>query len=166
MKPYSYRNDDTIPAFDDSSPIVFMDGECVLCSKAARLLSKMDKRQEFKICPTQSPLGQVMFKHYDLSPTDPESWLYLYEGKAYTSMDAVIRVGWKLGGIGIAPVIFRVLPTSWQNRLYGLLARNRYRIWGKTDMCSIPDPELKKRLILQSYNQTVSYSNKNGLVKE
>ncbi len=145
--PNSYRTDPAVPAFDDSGPVTVMDGECVLCGFGARLLARFDKAAEFRICRAQTELGRSLFLHYGLSPDDPESWLYLVDGRAYTSLDAVIRVGNRVGGFGLLLQPLRLLPRALQDWLYRLVATNRYRLFGRTDMCAIPDPGLRARLI-------------------
>ena len=144
---YSYRNDPAVPDFDDDGPRVFMDGECVLCTTGARLIARFDKANEFRIIRVQSDTGQAVLKHYGLDPGDPESWLYLAEGKAYSSLDGMIRAGARIGGPGRLMQIFRVLPRSVQDWLYRRLARNRYALFGRTDMCTVPDSELRARLV-------------------
>lgn len=147
LPPHSYRSDPTVPAFDDSRPVTVMDGECVLCSIGARLLVRMDKAGEFRICRLQTPLGRSLLLHYGLSPQDPDSWLYLVDGRAFTSLDAIIRVGRRVGGAGWLLQPLRILPRSLQDWLYRRLARSRYRLFGRTDMCSLPDPALRARLM-------------------
>lgn len=144
---YSYRTDPQVPEFDDSGPLTVMDGECVLCSFGARLIARFDKAEEFRICRAQTPLGQALFHHYGLSFNDPESWLYIVDGRAYTSLDAMIRAGRRVGGAGFLLQPLRLIPRSVQDWLYRKLARNRYRLFGRTDMCSIPDPALRARLL-------------------
>ena len=144
---YSYRKDPDVPAFDDSVPLVFMDGTCVLCTAGARAIARFDRKGEFRICPVQSPLGQAVLKHYGLEPDDPESWLYVVDGKAYASLDAIIRVASRLGGVGRFLQALRVLPRPAQDWLYRRIARNRYRLFGRTDMCTVPDPALRARLM-------------------
>jgi len=146
-KPYSYRTDPDVPAFDDGRPMTVMDGQCVLCSVGARLIARFDKVGEFRICRAQTPLGQSLLRHYGLSPSDPESWLYLVDGRAFTSLDAMIRVGRRVGGPGWLLQLLRLMPRAFQDWLYRKLARNRYRLFGRTDMCSIPDPALRARLM-------------------
>lgn len=147
QEPYSYRTDAAVPPFDDSGPVTVMDGECALCSVGARLIARFDRRAEFRICRVQTPLGASLLRHYGLSPDDPESWLYLVDGNAYTSLDAMVRAGARVGGPGVLLQPLRLLPTVVQDWLYRGLARNRYRIFGRTDMCGIPDPALRARLI-------------------
>lgn len=145
--PYSYRDDRQVPAFPDESPIVFMDGSCALCSMGARAIARFDRREEFLIATTEGPLGQAVLRHYGLDPSDPDSWLYLEEGRAYTSMDAIIRVGRRLGGLGKGLAVFSILPRGMQDWLYARIARNRYRLLGRADLCAIPDPAVQRRLI-------------------
>jgi predicted DCC family thiol-disulfide oxidoreductase YuxK len=145
--PYSYRAEPKVPSFDDSHPITIMDGECMLCSVGARLIARFDKKAEFRICRAQSELGQALLGHYGLSLRDPESWLYIVNGQAFTSLDAMIRVGRRMGGLGWLLQALRLIPSSMQDYLYRKLARNRYRLFGRVDMCSIPDPALRARLM-------------------
>jgi predicted DCC family thiol-disulfide oxidoreductase YuxK len=144
---YSYRDDPRVPAFDDRGPIVFMDGECALCSTCARLISRLDRSGEFRICRVQSATGRAVCAYYGLDPDDATTWLYLVDGAAYGSLDAIIRAGWRLGGIGRIMIVFRALPRGAQDWLYRRVARSRYRLFGRADMCETPDPALKARLM-------------------
>jgi len=145
--PYSYRLDDTVPRFDDTLPLTVMDGECALCSAGARLIARFDKAREFRICRVQSKLGAALLRHYGLDADNPESWLYIVDGRAYTSLDGMIRAGSRLGGAGWVLQPLRLLPRPVQNWLYRRLARNRYRLFGRKDICALPDPELRARLM-------------------
>jgi predicted DCC family thiol-disulfide oxidoreductase YuxK len=152
MKPaiqaqYSYRSDARVARFEDRGPVVFMDGNCVLCTRTARIIGKLDRKGEFRICPVQTALGQAILTHYGLDTEDPDSWLYLDGGRAYTSMDAMIRAGTRLGGLGHAVRVLQILPRGAQDWLYRRIARNRYAVFGRTDMCALPDPALRRRLI-------------------
>jgi predicted DCC family thiol-disulfide oxidoreductase YuxK len=146
-KTYSYREDSSVPRFDDSAPIAFMDGECALCTGVARFIARLDKRGEFRICPIQSALGQAIFQHYGLDFSNPESWLYLRGGNAFASLDAVIEAGNRLGGPARLLRAFTAMPQPARDWLYRRIARNRYAIFGRAEMCSIPDPSLKQRLL-------------------
>ncbi len=144
---YSYRADSTVPPFDDKGPVVFMDGDCVLCSATARTIVRLDKAGEFRICPIQSEIGRAVLSHYGLDANNPDSWLYLVDGKAYASLDGAIRAGIRLGGVGQALRVLMILPRPIQDWLYRRIARNRYSLFGREEMCAIPDPALKKRLL-------------------
>jgi predicted DCC family thiol-disulfide oxidoreductase YuxK len=94
---FSYRRDLAVPRFDDHSPIVIMDGQCALCTRGARLICRLDRRGEFKIVPSHCDLARVLC-HYGVNAAAPAIWLYLEDGKAYGSMEAIVRVGSRLGG--------------------------------------------------------------------
>ncbi|MEM1162319.1 MAG: DCC1-like thiol-disulfide oxidoreductase family protein [Pseudomonadota bacterium] len=144
---YSYRSDPAVPDFDDDGPVAFMDGECALCTRGARLIARYDRSGQIRICPVLSPTGTAVMRHYGLDPAAPDSWLMLIDGRAYTSLDAIIRAGTLIGGAGHLLSVFRLLPRPVQDWLYRRLARNRFRIAGRTDMCAVPDPALRRRLI-------------------
>lgn len=144
---YSYRPDPQVPQFDDSGPVTVMDGECVLCTFGARLIARFDTEHAIRICPADTPLGQALLHHYGLRANDPESWLYLENGRAYGSLDAMIRCGRRVGGIGLILQPLRLLPRPIADWIYLRIARNRYAVLGRTDMCATSDPALRARLI-------------------
>ncbi len=140
---YSYRVDPAVPAFDDSGPLALVDGECALCSRMARLICRLDRRGEFRIAPIQGPLGRALLAHYGLDADDPTTWLYLEDGVAYAAFDAVARAGRRLGGLGWLAVPLRLAPAS----IYRFAATRRLRWFGRADLCALPDPELRRRLL-------------------
>jgi len=144
---YAYRDDPAVPDFDDSGPIVFMDANCALCSSGARLIDRFDRTRRFRICPVQSPLGTAFLRHLGIDADDPDTWVFLDNGIAYTSLDAMIRAGARIGGPGWLLQVARPLPRSTQDRLYGWIASNRYRWFGSADLCSLPSPTLHARLM-------------------
>lgn len=124
-----------------------MDAHCSLCACGAAWIAHNDHREEFRIVPLQSQLGDALMKHYAMDPADPTSWLFLLDGQAYASLEAFMRVGRRLGRIWNILMVFQVLPIRLQDTLYALVARNRYRWFGSGDLCSLPDPEVQKRLM-------------------
>lgn len=144
---YCYLKDDTVPEFLAGDVFTVMDAHCSLCARGAAWIARNDKAEEFRIVPLQSDLGRALMRHYGLDPEDPTSWLYLENGRAYSSLDAFIRVGRRLGGLWSGLTFLRILPKILQDILYRAVARNRYRLFGSTDLCTLPDPEVQKRLI-------------------
>jgi predicted DCC family thiol-disulfide oxidoreductase YuxK len=144
--PFSYRDDPSVPPFDDGGPIAIMDGECALCASGARAIARFDRARRFRIGCTGSPLGAALVRHFGLDPADPETWLYLEDGRAWSGMEAIIRIGARLGGPGRLLGIMRACPRPAREWLYRRIAHNRYR-FGHADLCAIPDPELRSRLL-------------------
>ncbi len=95
----------------------------------------------------QSELGAALLTHYGLDPEDPVSWLYLDEGVAYTSLDAIIRVGVRLGGMSSLLKGLAWVPRPVQDAAYRVIARNRYRLSRRVDLCALPEPAIQKRLL-------------------
>jgi predicted DCC family thiol-disulfide oxidoreductase YuxK len=146
-EPFSYLRDACVPDFDDTGPVTVVDGDCALCTIGARLIARFDRSAEFRICPIQTELGSALLRHYGLDASDPESWLYIVDGNAFTSLDGIIRAGARVGGAGWLLQPLRLIPRSAQDWLYQKIARNRYRVFGRKDMCAMPDPALRARLI-------------------
>lgn len=144
---YSYRDDPLVPDFDDSAPVAFMDGGCVLCTRGARVIARLDRRLGIRICPVDTPLGKAMLHHLGLDPEDTETWVYLRDGTAHASLAAMIRLGKDIGGVGYLLAPLGLLPRGVQDWLYRRIARNRYALFGRTDMCAIPDGKLRRRLL-------------------
>ena len=145
---FSWRTDPAVPRFQDSGTVVFMDGECVLCMSGARLIDRFDRKRQIGISPTQSVLGNAILKHFGMAPEDPDSWLVLDNGAAYTALDAIIHLGSRIGGIGHLLRIFSVLPKPLRDWLYHRIARNRYAILGRRKTCELPTRSLQARLIV------------------
>lgn len=146
-QPYSFRDDPSVPTFDDKAPIAVMDAECAICSWGARMIHRLDVSGEVRICPIQSPLGAALLTHYGLEPTDPSSWLFIDKGMPYVDFEAVLHAGWQFGGWGRVTAVLQIFPKPLRDWLYQRLARNRYAVFGRSDMCAIPDAAFQKRLL-------------------
>ena len=144
---FSYLQDKSVPPFAAGAIFTVMDARCSLCARGAAWIAHNDRAEQFKIIPLQSDIGSALMLHYGLDPSDPTSWLYLEDGRAYSSLDAFIRVGRRLGGVWNGITVLRILPTTLQDFLYRAVARNRYRLFGTADLCSLPDAEVQKRLV-------------------
>jgi predicted DCC family thiol-disulfide oxidoreductase YuxK len=144
---YSYRGDPAVPAFDDSAPVAVMDAQCAICSWGARMIHRLDRAGTTRICPIQSPLGMALLHHYGLNPQDPTSWLFLDHGTAHRDFEAVLHAGRRFGGLGLVTQSLRLIPRPLRDWLYLRLARNRYRLFGRADLCALPDPALQQRIL-------------------
>ncbi len=145
--PYSFRDDPDVPAFDATVPVAVMDAECAICSWGARMIHRLDRSGTVRICPVQTPLGGALMRHYGLDPADPASWLFIDAGVAHVDFDAVIHAGRRFGGVGHLTAGLRILPKPVRDWLYRRLARNRYAVFGRGDMCALPDPAFRRRLM-------------------
>ena len=145
--PYSFRDDPSVPRFDDAAPVAVMDAECAICSWGARMIHRLDRSGRVRICPIQSPLGAALLRHYGLKAEDPSTWLFIDEGHAHVDFDAVIHAGQRFGGWGRLTAVLWILPKPLRDWLYRRLARNRYALFGRADLCALPDPAFQRRLL-------------------
>ena len=131
----------------EQAPMAVMDADCALCSFGARMIHRLDKTGTIRICPVQTRLGQMLLTKHGITATNPESWLFIADGRVWTDFDAMAEVGLRCGGLGRLLGLLRLIPKPLRDWLYARVARNRYAVFGRGDMCAIPDPAFRARLI-------------------
>ncbi|MDC0598420.1 thiol-disulfide oxidoreductase DCC family protein [Gammaproteobacteria bacterium] len=146
-EPYSYNKDPALVDFPDDRPIIIFDGYCVLCSRWAQFVIRHDPQGKFRLLAAQSQLGYSLYKHYGLDPEDYESNILIAEGLAWFKSEGTIRMFEGLGLPWSVMRVFRILPVSFRDKLYSVLARNRFRLFGKRETCFVASPETKARFL-------------------
>ncbi len=144
---YSYRQESSVPSFDDTRPLVIYDGVCVLCSRAMRNIARRDRSGAIQFASAQSPLGRALFRHYRLDPVAFETVLLLRDGRAFGKMDMALEMARLIGGPWRLSAIFLPLPRRFRDMAYDLVAKNRYRLFGRTETCMLPDASWRARVI-------------------
>lgn len=144
---FSYRSDPAVPAFPDDHPVIVYDGVCVLCSGAMRAIARRDRRQRYRFVSGQSALGTALFKHYGLDPHNFETVLLIADGRAHGKLDMARRVAGEIGGPWRLFELFAIMPGAMQDWCYDLIAKNRYRLFGRSDVCIAPDASWRARII-------------------
>jgi predicted DCC family thiol-disulfide oxidoreductase YuxK len=119
--------------------ILVFDGHCHLCSGWARFLMRHRVEPPFQLVAMQSEAGRALLSSHAIDPDDPASFLVLDGPQELTQSDAVIHVIAALGGAWRCAQAARILPRRWRDGLYRLLARNRYRWFGRRDTCYLAD---------------------------
>lgn len=145
--PYSYRDDPAVPPFPDDRPLIVFDGVCALCSGFVRFVVRHDHARAFRFVSAQSPLGQALMRHWHLDPVNYESNLLIVGGRAFGKMAAFVRIMHGLGGRWRLAGLVGMLPARAADWLYDRIALNRYRLFGRTQACMIPDPSWRDRLL-------------------
>jgi predicted DCC family thiol-disulfide oxidoreductase YuxK len=147
MKPFSYKNDPAVPAFPDDHPIIIFDGHCVMCSGFAQFILKHDRQDTFRLMAGQSVLGQAIYRHLGLDPTNFETNILLHQGQALFKSQGSIRIFRLLGFPWSAAALLCVLPRPLRDRLYEVVARNRFKWFGRREQCFLPDPAQRHRFL-------------------
>jgi predicted DCC family thiol-disulfide oxidoreductase YuxK len=129
-------------------PIVLFDGVCNLCSRSVQFIIQRDPAGRFHFASLQSPLGEELRARLGIDPQIIDSVILLEEGERwYKESDAALRIARGLGGAWKALWVLRVIPRPVRDGLYRLIARNRYRWFGKQETCWLPTPELRGRFL-------------------
>jgi predicted DCC family thiol-disulfide oxidoreductase YuxK len=147
---FSYRQDPTVPGFPDDRPIIIFDGHCVLCSGWANFVLRHDHLGKYRLLAAQSRLGRALYLHWGLDPVNYQTNILLTDGIAWLKSEGSIRM---LAGLGFPWSVAtgcRVLPLKIRDRLYELVARNRFRIFGRRGTCYVPTPEFRDRFLDES----------------
>ena len=147
---YSYRHEQSVPKFPDDHPAIVYDGVCVLCSRSMRIIARGDHAGRYRYISAQSALGQALFRQYGLDPAEFETVLLIEDGRAYGKFDMIARVAANLGGVYrllSALRLMQVLPGRVQDWCYDRIAKNRYRVFGRSDVCIMPDMSWRDRVI-------------------
>ncbi len=144
---FSYRDDPAVPAFPDDKPLVVFDGLCVLCSASARFVLRHDAAGRYRLTAAQSAVGQALYRHLGLSPDNYDTFLLVEDGRAFVKSDAALRVAGRLGLPWSLASVLRVLPAPWRDAVYDVVARNRYRIFGRRNVCFLPAAEHADRFL-------------------
>ncbi len=126
--------------------VILFDGVCVLCSSGARFVMTRDPQATFRFVTVQDPLGQALARRLGIDTAFPETNAAILGGRAYFKSDAAIEVLSRLGGWSWVRV-FRLAPRRLRDAVYDLVARNRYRWFGRTESCLLPTPELARHFL-------------------
>jgi predicted DCC family thiol-disulfide oxidoreductase YuxK len=126
--------------------VILYDGVCVFCSRWVQFVIARDSAKRFRFTPIQSAYGTRLAQAFGIDPQDPDSNAVVHGGKAHLKSDAALTVLSNLPGWGWARALFAV-PKPLRDAVYSLVARNRYRIFGRFDVCFVPDPEMRKRVL-------------------
>jgi len=121
-------------------PVVFIDGECVLCNRLATWLLRRDRNRVHRVATLQ---GRTAHEMLGAPAADPAGWaIVLVDGDGtHDRSEAVLRIATRLGGLsGFGARLARRVPVSVRDRAYDAVARRRYRWFGKQDRCRLPRP--------------------------
>ena len=137
-----------IPSRDSmiDKPIIFFDGVCGMCNAFVDLALRIDRKHKFLFAPIQGTTARELLPPLSDDPTE-WSMLYLDERGIHDQSDASLEVYRRLGGIWWLLSLARYIPGSIRNPLYRIIARNRYKWFGKKDTCRLPTPEERARFL-------------------
>jgi len=126
--------------------VILFDGVCVFCSRWIRFIVARDVAARFRFTLIQSPYGTRLAQALGINADDPDTNAVIHGGVAHFKSDGALTVLSLLPGWSWVRVLF-VVPRPLRDAVYNLIARNRYRIFGKYDTCIVPDASLRARVL-------------------
>lgn len=135
------------PSFGQDKPIILFDAECVLCSANAQFILKHDRSGHFRLASMQGEAGAEICRRYGIDAADPTTIVVVEEGGARYNSDAVLSIYEGLGLPWRLITILRLFPAAVRDPVYRLIARNRYRLFGKRTTCWVAPSEYRDRML-------------------
>jgi predicted DCC family thiol-disulfide oxidoreductase YuxK len=126
--------------------LILYDGDCVLCSGWFRFVAQRDVERRFLFTAIQSPYGRALAIRHGIDPDNPQSNAVLIDGETNLKSDSAISAISNLPGYDWVR-IFRLVPKIIRDSLYAMIARNRYRWFGRNETCWLGGARYADRVI-------------------
>jgi predicted DCC family thiol-disulfide oxidoreductase YuxK len=126
--------------------IILYDGVCVLCSGWMRFVLRRDRERLFRFTPIQSDYGNDLARALGIDPVDPDTNAVIWKGIAYRRSDAALRVVSLLPNLGWVRVL-HLAPRVLRDAIYRVIARTRYRVWGRHAVCDLGGETYADRIV-------------------
>ena len=130
-------------------PVVLFDGVCNLCNGAVQFILDHDRTHVLRFASLQSDGGRALLEKHGMKVPegDPDTIVVVDGDRAYERSSAVMRIVPHMTFPFWLARVFVIVPRPIRDFFYKIVARNRYRWFGKTNECRIPTPELRARMI-------------------
>jgi predicted DCC family thiol-disulfide oxidoreductase YuxK len=130
--------------------LMLFDGLCNFCSTSVNVALALDRRGALRFTPIQSPYGRALAERHGLDPDDPATFVFFDAGApklrstAALALAARLPAPWRQLG-----AVAGLVPLSWRDGLYDLIAGNRYRLFGRRPTCRLPTPAERARFVTE-----------------
>ncbi len=130
--------------------IILFDGVCNFCNFWVNFLLDRDKEDKFRFTPLQSEKGEELLKKFNLSTIRLgriDTFVLIDGDQYYVRSTAALLVAKNLPVLWKSLYIFIIIPRPIRDFLYNLVAKNRYKLFGKREACRIPTPEERSKFL-------------------
>ena len=127
--------------------IVVFDGVCNFCNGSVNFIIKRDSAGKFCFTPMQSAFAQALVKKYPFADSSEDTFLLVKDDRVFVRTDAALEIAKELDGYWHLCRALRFIPRAIRDWCYRLFARNRYKLFGRTDACIVPSSEVRTRFI-------------------
>ncbi|WP_147535792.1 thiol-disulfide oxidoreductase DCC family protein [Bacillus marasmi] len=126
--------------------IILFDGACNFCDSIVRFIINRDPKGIFVFASLQSDIGKELLNAYKL-PKNINSFVLIKDNRCYIKSTAALLVCKNLIGAWKILYMLLIVPKPFRDYLYTIIANNRYKWFGKKEICEIPSPEIRKRFL-------------------
>jgi predicted DCC family thiol-disulfide oxidoreductase YuxK len=130
--------------------LILFDGVCNFCNSSVNFIIDHDPQDYFRFAPLQSDVGQAELLRLGLPTQDFDSLILIENGQAYTRSTAALKIASHLQGLWSWSRVLLLVPTFVRDPFYRIIAKNRYRWFGKSDQCRMPTPAYRARFLAVS----------------
>jgi predicted DCC family thiol-disulfide oxidoreductase YuxK len=130
-----------------SQRIILFDGVCNLCNGFIRFLLKRDRKDVFLFGSLQSEQGQALVNSLTPASADLTTIVFIDGATVHTESEAILEIARRLGGVWGVAWWLRFIPRSVRDATYRFIARHRYRVFGRREVCMIPTPDILKKFV-------------------
>jgi predicted DCC family thiol-disulfide oxidoreductase YuxK len=131
----------------EQEDIILFDGVCNFCNQTVQFIIRNERQAQLQFASLQSETGQRLLKEHRISSGDFGTFVYIRNGRAWTRSTAGLLLTLRLKGLWPLLSIFLIIPWFIRDIAYNIIAKKRYKWWGRTDSCQLPSPEIRKRFI-------------------
>lgn len=117
--------------------IILFDGECLLCNKAVQFIIKRDTKEIFKFASLQSKVGKELLRKIGGDRTDWNSLVLIEDSQYFLKSVAVLKILKEIRGFSVVFHLLKLFPQNILDSLYTITAKIRYKLFGKTNYCTI-----------------------------
>ncbi len=135
-----------------SNSVVFYDGVCGLCNRLTQFLLKHDRYDRLRFAPLQSDYATALLRRHGIDSHDLDTvYVALKPGqhgeRVLARSDAILHLARELGGVWRIGELGKLVPRFLRNKIYDVVARNRYRVFGRLDACMLPEAKHRKKFL-------------------
>ena len=124
-------------SLEDSQQIILYDGVCNLCNGTMSFLTKIDKKKKLVMIPLQSDEGKQFLNKFSLSDKELSSVVFVCGDTMFMKSSAVLHILKELKNVYSLAYVLILIPRPIRDFFYGLVAKNRYKLFGTSDTCSV-----------------------------
>ena len=133
-------------------PIILFDGVCNLCTASVQFVIARDRRRRFRFASLQSPVADQILGPDFRSGDRLGSVVLVIGDRIYRKSSAALRTARMLDGLWPLLAVLLIIPRPIRDWVYDWIGNRRYRMFGKRDVCWVPDPKLTELFLDQGLN--------------